>query len=77
MTDTPDDYWCAVPELAKFNLTTTQIKHLSIPIIEVISEAEGNRKLGFQKKNCKSTGRWCFKVQSVLAVRNRLAADAQ
>lgn len=35
MTDTPDDYWCAVPELSEYNLTTTQIKSLSIPVIEV------------------------------------------
>lgn len=35
MTDTPDDYWCAVPGLSETNLTTTQIKRLSIPVIEV------------------------------------------
>lgn len=35
MTDAPDDYWCSVPELKELNLTTNEIKILSIPIITV------------------------------------------
>lgn len=36
MTDVPEDYWCAVPDLYKYNLTNGQIKNLSIPIISVV-----------------------------------------
>lgn len=35
MTSTPDDYWCNVPELSEFNLTTEQIRSVAIPNIEV------------------------------------------
>lgn len=35
MTDTPDDYWCKVPQLNIFNLTNDQIKDLAIPSTEV------------------------------------------
>lgn len=35
MTDTPDDYWCNVPQLSEFNLTDDQIRDLAIPSIEV------------------------------------------
>lgn len=35
MTDTPDDYWCNVPQLNEFNLTSEQIRGLAIPSIEV------------------------------------------
>lgn len=36
MTDTPDDYWCNVPQLNEFNLTIEQIRDLAIPSTEVI-----------------------------------------
>lgn len=35
MADTPDDYWCNVPQLNEFNLTLEQIRDLAIPSIEV------------------------------------------
>lgn len=35
MADTPDDYWCKVPQLDEFNLTTEQIRDLAIPSTEV------------------------------------------
>lgn len=35
MADTPDDYWCNVPQLNEFNLTIEQIRDLAIPSIEV------------------------------------------
>lgn len=37
MTDTPDDYWCNVPQLSVFNLSDAQIRDLAIPSIEVIN----------------------------------------
>lgn len=36
MTDVPEDYWCAVPDLYKYNLTNEQLKNLSIPIVSVV-----------------------------------------
>lgn len=36
MTDTPDDYWCNVPQLNDFNLTIEQIRDLAIPSTEVV-----------------------------------------
>lgn len=35
MSDAPDDYWCDVPILKDFNLTTEQIRDIAIPSNEV------------------------------------------
>lgn len=35
MTDTPDDYWCFVPQLSEFNLSDEQIRDLAIPSTQV------------------------------------------
>lgn len=35
MSDAPDDYWCDVPNLKDFNLTTEQIRDIAIPSTEV------------------------------------------
>lgn len=52
MTDSPDDYWCNVPQLSVFNLTDAQIRNLAVPIIEVsrVEPFVGNL---FSKRNRK------------------------
>lgn len=35
MTDTPDDYWCKVPDLKNTNLTLEEIRNISIPFTVV------------------------------------------
>lgn len=35
MTDTPDDYWCRIPDLKSTNLTLEEIRNISIPFTEV------------------------------------------
>lgn len=37
MTDMPDDYWCAVPELKELNMTVDEIRALTIPFEKVSS----------------------------------------
>lgn len=40
MTDTPDDYWCKVPDLKNANLTLEEIRNISIPftVVSVYSQ---------------------------------------
>lgn len=35
MADTPDDYWCSVPDFKGSNLTVEEIRMLTIPIEKV------------------------------------------
>lgn len=48
MTDTPDDYWCTVPELKEFNLTIDQIRNISIPSV-VVSGAQIRSEFNYFK----------------------------
>lgn len=81
MTDTPDDYWCQVPELSEFNLTHEQIRELAIPSTEVscntkitlLSSCVSKKFLSFLF----AKGKRCDTVQQMHSICNRLANGVQ
>lgn len=57
MTDTPDDYWCAIPQLQHLNLTVDQLKNLAIPLTLVsmtieMNEQKSKAKINVIHNNC-------------------------